>query len=81
MGEMPPPRTPRRTKYNISLTLLALGDQSRSVKAIVMSVPYPVKIKVLRRITPPLKTPSLASPTKAIRGAIVTIKGEDTAAV
>ena len=47
----------------------------------VMSVPYPVKIKVLGRITPPLKNPGLASPTKAVRGAIVAIEGEDTAAV
>jgi hypothetical protein len=80
-GAMPPPKTPRRTKNDISLTLSALGDQSRSVEAMVMSVPYLVKIKVLGRITPPLKTPGLASPTKAVRGAIVAIEGEDTAAV
>ena len=47
----------------------------------VMSVPYPVKIKVLGRITPPLKTPGLASPAEAVRGTIVAIEGEDTAAV
>ena len=47
----------------------------------VMSVPYPVKIKVLGRVTPPLKTPGLASPAEAVRGTIVAIEGEDTAAV
>ncbi|OCL06146.1 hypothetical protein AOQ84DRAFT_83015 [Glonium stellatum] len=80
-GAMPPPRTPRRTDHDIGLTVSALNDQSRSVEAMVMSVPFQVKIKVLGRITPPLKTLSNTNPTKSVRGAIVAIEGEDTTAV
>jgi hypothetical protein len=56
-------------------------DQSRSVEAMVMSVPYPVKLKVLGKITPPLKTPGLTSPANAVRGAIISVEGDDLAAV
>lgn len=56
-------------------------DQSRSVEAMVMSVPYPVKIKVLGKITPPLKTPGHTSPANAVRGAIISVEGDDLAAV
>lgn len=56
-------------------------DQSRSVEAMVMSVPYPVKIKVLGRITPPLKDPGPTSPAVQVRGGIVAVEGDDMAAV
>ncbi|KAF2497870.1 hypothetical protein BU16DRAFT_327412 [Lophium mytilinum] len=80
---MPPPRTPRRASVDMSLNNLpAVGhDQSRSVEAMVMSVPYPVKIKVLGKITPPLKTPGLTSPANAVRGAIISVEGDDLEAV
>jgi hypothetical protein len=47
----------------------------------VMSVPYTVKIKVLGRITPPLKDPGPTSPAIAVRGAIIAIEGEDMPAI
>jgi hypothetical protein len=47
----------------------------------VMSVPYNVKIKVLGRITPPLKDPGPSSPAVQVRGAIIAVEGEDTPAV
>lgn len=80
----PPPRTPREVRRgSVDLNLLVPNqhDQSRSVEAMVMSVPYPVKIKVLGRITPPLKDPSPTSPAIQVRGAIIAIEGDDTPAV
>jgi hypothetical protein len=56
-------------------------DQSRSVEAMVMSVPYPVKIKVLGRITPALKDPGPTSPAIPVRGAIIAVEGDDLPAV
>jgi hypothetical protein len=56
-------------------------DQSRSVEAMVMSVPYPIKIKVLGRITPPFKQPGPTSPAIQIRGAVIAIEGDDITAV
>lgn len=82
MASMPPPLTPRRASVDMSLKIPAdVHDQSRSVEAMVMSVPYHVKIKVLGRITPPLKTPGPTSPVHNVRGAVIAIEGEDTAAV
>lgn len=76
----PPPRTPgdlRRQSLDISMLLTDQHDQSRSVEAMVMSVPYGVKIKVLGRITPPLEDPGPTSPSIAVRGAIIAIEGDD----
>jgi hypothetical protein len=82
---MPPPQTPRdiRRSSVVDLNVLVPNqhDQSRSVEAMVMSVPPSVKIKVLGRITPPLKDPGPASPAISVRGSIIAIEGEDTAAV
>lgn len=46
-----------------------------------MSVPYTVKIKVLGRITPPLKDPGPSSPAVQVRGGIIAVEGEDQAAI
>lgn len=46
-----------------------------------MSVPYNVKIKVLGRITPPLKDPGPSSPAVQVRGGIVAVEGENGMAV
>ncbi|KAF2873234.1 hypothetical protein BDV95DRAFT_593593 [Massariosphaeria phaeospora] len=81
---MPPPRTPRdmrRGSVDLSLLVPNPHDQSRSVEAMVMSVPYHVKIKVLGRITPPLKPPGPTSPAMQVRGAIIAIEGDDTPAI
>ncbi|KAF2116912.1 hypothetical protein BDV96DRAFT_598743 [Lophiotrema nucula] len=77
----PPPRTPRRGSVDLNVLVPPNHDQSRSVEAMVMSVPYPVKIKVLGRITPPLKAPGPTSPAIQVRGAIIAVEGEDTAGV
>lgn len=81
---MPPPRTPRdlrRGSGDLNVLVPYQHDQSRSVEAMVMSVSPHVKIKVLARITPPLKEPGPTSPAISVRGAILAIEGEDTAAV
>ncbi|KAF2190720.1 hypothetical protein K469DRAFT_736478 [Zopfia rhizophila CBS 207.26] len=78
---MPPPRTPRRPSTDLGLLVPGQHDQSRSVEAMVMSVPYQVKVKVLGRITPPLKDPGPTSPAVRVRGAILAIEGDDTSAV
>ncbi|KAF2740927.1 hypothetical protein EJ04DRAFT_558312 [Polyplosphaeria fusca] len=78
---MPPPRTPRRSSVDLSVLVPQNHDQSRSVEAMVMSVPYPVKIKVLGKITPPLKAPGPTSPAIEVRGAIVAIEGDDNDAI
>ena len=81
---MPPPRTPRDMRggsLDLNVLVPHQNDQSRSVEAMVMSVPPSVKIKVLGRITPPLKDPGPTSPAISVRGAIIAIEGEDTAAV
>ncbi|KAJ4297831.1 slightly ste11-like protein [Kalmusia sp. IMI 367209] len=81
---MPPPRTPRdarRGSVDLNVLVPSQNDQSRSVEAMVMSVPYTVKIKVLGRITPPLKEPGPTSPAVQVRGGIIAVEGEDQAAV
>ena len=79
---MPPPRTPgRRASTDLNLLVPPTHDQSRSVEAMVMSVPFHVKIKVLGRITPPLKDPGPTSPAVQVRGAIIAIEGDSMAAV
>jgi hypothetical protein len=81
---LPPPRTPReirRGSVDLNVLVPDQHDQSRSVEAMVMSVPFPIKIKVLGRITPPLKDPGPTSPAIQIRGAIIAIEGDDPAAV
>lgn len=86
---MAPPRTPRDVRRG-SLDLHVhvpnasdpgSRDQSRSVEAMVTSVPYTVKIKVLGRITPPLQDPSPSSPAFKVRGGIIAVEGDDQAAV
>lgn len=81
---LPPPRTPREPRRgSVDLNVLVPNqhDQSRSVEAMVMSVPPIIKIKVLGRITPPLKEPGPTSPAIQVRGAIIAIEGDDTSAV
>lgn len=83
-GSMPPPRTPRdlrRGSLDLNVLVANQHDQSRSVEAMVMSVPFMVKVKVLGRITPPLKEPGPASPSLQVRGAIIAIEGDDLDAV
>lgn len=81
---MPPPRTPRDGRKP---SVLELGppphDSSpRTVEEVLSAFPYPNKIKLLGRITPPYKEPGDASPAfKEGRGAIIAVEGDDLAAV
>jgi hypothetical protein len=56
-------------------------DQSRSVEAMVLSVPYQARIKLLGRICAPLKEPGPGSPAVQTRGAIIAVEGDDLQAV
>lgn len=77
----PPPRPPHSHQGpDMTLTLPPIqtgSDQSRSVEAMVMSINFINKIKVLGKIAPPLRSPSLTSPIHAVRGALVAIEGDD----
>lgn len=46
-----------------------------------MSMPCLGKVKILRRIAPPLKAPGPSSPVSAVRGAVVAVEGENAQAV
>ncbi|TAQ89161.1 Nucleoside-triphosphate phosphatase [Chlorociboria aeruginascens] len=52
-------------------------SQARSVEAMIMTIPYVNKIKVLSKISAPLAPPSLSSPAREIRGAVIAIEGAD----
>jgi HMG box factor len=51
--------------------------QARSIEAMVMTIPYVNKIKVLAKISPPLAPPGPASPAQEIRGAVIAVEGSD----
>ncbi|KAL8694373.1 MAG: hypothetical protein Q9218_000938, partial [Villophora microphyllina] len=88
---MGPPPHPHSTHHQpkSSLTLPPLqkislsGDstQSKSVKAMVMSIPPLNKIRMLSKIARPLPNPSPASPAFETRGFIIAIDGQEAAAV
>jgi hypothetical protein len=50
-------------------------SQARSVEAMVMTIPYINKIKVLSKISPPLAPPGPTSPVQNVRGAIIAVEG------
>ncbi|KAL9592730.1 MAG: hypothetical protein Q9179_006429, partial [Wetmoreana sp. 5 TL-2023] len=86
----PPPRPqPVAHPPDSSLTLPPLqntsfsGDatQAKSVEAMVMSIPTLNKIRILSKISPPLANPSPASPGFETRGFIISIDGQELAAV
>lgn len=52
-------------------------SQALGVEAMIMTIPFMNKIKVLHKIAPPLRAPGIASPTPDIRGAVVAIEGSD----
>jgi HMG box factor len=51
--------------------------QARSVEAMVMTIPYVNKIKLLTSVSPPLPAPGPTSPGQEIRGAIIAVEGSD----
>jgi HMG box factor len=52
-------------------------SQARSIEAMVMSIPYVNKLKVLSKISPPLAPPGPTSPAVETRGAVIAIEGTD----
>jgi hypothetical protein len=52
-------------------------SQARSVEAMVMTIPYINKIKVLSKISPPLAPPGPTSPVQNVRGAVIAVEGAD----
>ena len=78
------PNSPRASRGpSMSLPPLQIGDrdQRRSVAAIVMDMHYFGKIKILRRIAPPLKQPTPSSPALDVRGAVIAVEGDNADAV
>ncbi|CZR52783.1 related to mating type protein [Phialocephala subalpina] len=52
-------------------------SQAKSIEAMVMTIPYINKIKVLTKISPPLSHPGPGSPTLEVRGAVIAVEGAD----
>ena len=52
------------------------SDQSRSVEAMVMSIPLLGKLKVLSSIAPSLRRPGPSSPILEARGALIAVEGD-----
>jgi HMG box factor, other len=67
------PTTSRRPDVRME----AREIQARSIEAMVMTIPYVNKIKVLTKISPPLAPPGPTSPAQEIRGAVLAIEGPD----
>jgi hypothetical protein len=66
----------------VELGPLQQDGSPRSVGEVLSAFPYPNKIKLLGRITPPYKEAGSATPScRANRGAIIAIEGDDLAAV
>jgi hypothetical protein len=66
---------------DINIVVPSQHDQSRSVEAMVLSVPYQARIKLLGRICTPLKEPGPTSPAVQTRGAIIAVEGDDLKAI
>ncbi|KAJ8114114.1 hypothetical protein OPT61_g3921 [Boeremia exigua] len=80
---MPQHELPRKASAasDMNIVVPQHHDQSRSVEAMVLSVPYQARIKLLGRICAPLKEPGPTSPAVQTRGAIVAVEGDDLKAV
>lgn len=50
-------------------------SNSQSVEAMVMTIPFLNKIRVLAKIAPPLAVPGPTSPTQEVRGPVVAVEG------
>ena len=81
-GRMPHVDLPRKgSGSDINIIVPQQHDQSRSVEAMVLSVPYQARIKLLGRICAPLKEPGPTSPAVQTRGAIIAVEGDDLKAI
>lgn len=82
-GRMAHNELPRKgsSASEINIIVPQVHDQSRSVEAMVLSVPYQARIKLLGRICAPLKDPGPTSPAVQTRGAIIAVEGDDLKAI
>ncbi|KAE9375751.1 hypothetical protein N431DRAFT_556121 [Stipitochalara longipes BDJ] len=71
-----PSSTPT-TSQRPDVRIEAREIQARSIEAMVMTIPYVNKIKVLTKISPPLAPPGPASPAQETRGAVIAVEGSD----
>jgi HMG box factor, other len=84
MGPPPRPHRPAQSPHDGNFTLppiqtQPLSQQNRqSVEAMVLTIPFLNKIKVLSKITPALGKPSPTSPAFVVRGTIIAIEGQDS---
>lgn len=80
-----PPLQNQSSKLHLSMTRVSDGSESerrvKSMEAMIMTIPYINKIKLLSKISPPLAAPGPTSPTHDIRGAIIAVEGSDASLV
>lgn len=70
------PSSTQATSQRPDVRLEAREIQAKSIEAMVMTIPYVNKIKVLTKISPPLaQCPT--SPAQDIRGAVIAVEGPD----
>ena len=74
---LPPLTTP--SAQIPSSAIARQGSQNSGLEAMIMSIPVLNKVKILSQISPHLANPSVASPPRQIRGAIVAVEGLDPA--
>lgn len=65
------------TSQRLDVRMDAREIQARSIEAMVMTIPFVQKIKVLNKISPPLAPPGPSSPAQEIRGVVIAIEGPD----
>jgi HMG box factor len=67
------------TTHKTDLGAEARANQAKSIEAMVMTIPYTNKIKVLAKISPPLMAAGVDSPVQQVRGAVIAVEGADRA--
>ncbi|KFY14752.1 hypothetical protein V492_02435, partial [Pseudogymnoascus sp. VKM F-4246] len=67
----------QQQQFHPQTQLLRNNSQSnaQSVEAMVMTIPFLNKIRVLAKIAPPLAAPGPMSPTQEVRGPVVAVEG------
>ncbi|KAH8892050.1 hypothetical protein GQ53DRAFT_806406 [Thozetella sp. PMI_491] len=67
------------TRFNNAQHNSLLESQAKSIEAMVMSISYLNKLKVLEKISPPLAPPGPGSPAVEVRGPVIAIEGPNSA--
>lgn len=69
--------SPRQQEQHNQLQRQSRDSALRSVEAMVMTIPYINKIKVLSKISPPLAATGAMNPATEVRGPVIAIEGAD----